>query len=173
MLTPVSSTGYATEGSSAGMSYVSDHHGAVSPRSISGSTTSTAYPSSIPARVLSPHNQKPLGLQNGPSDLRVSLPHNPHEPSNHWQGGQHHMQTSQAYQHPQLGNPSTRNSWDMSTYLENNPATTAGTSAPSQGLSYSSARSAADAAASGADNRVVRSLSQQQSQSQSQQMPRT
>lgn len=150
------------------MSYVSDHHGAVSPRSISGSTTSTAYTSSIPARVLSPHNQKPLGLQSGP-DLRVSLPHNPHEPSSHWQGGQHHMQTSQSYQHPQLSNSSSRNSWDMSTYLEN-PATAAGTSAPPHALNYPSARSAADSAASGADNRVARSLSSQQ---QSQQMPRT
>ncbi|KUJ16410.1 uncharacterized protein LY89DRAFT_749018 [Mollisia scopiformis] len=170
LLTPVSSTGYATEGSSAGMSYVSDHHGAVSPRSISGSTTSTAYTSSIPARALSPHNQKSLGLQSGPPDLRVSLPHNPHEASSHWQGGQHHMQTSQSYQHPQLSNSSSRNSWDMSTYLENNPATAAGTSAPPQALNYSSARSAADSAGSGADNRLARSLSSQQ---QSQQMPRT
>jgi hypothetical protein len=153
------------------MSYVSDHHGAVSPRSISGSTTSTAYTSSIPARVLSPHNQKPLGLQSGPSDLRVSLPHNPHESSSHWPGGQHHMQNSQPYQHPQLSSSGSRNSWDMSTYLETNPATTGGTSAASQTLNYSSARSAADSVASVADNRMVRSLSSQQQQSQ--QMPRT
>lgn len=174
LLTPVSSTGYATEGSSAGMSYVSDHHGAVSPRSISGSTTSTAYTSSIPARVLSPHNQKPLGLQSGPPDLRVSLPHNPHESSTHWQGGQHHMQQpsyQQQHQQQQLGNSSSRSSWDISTYLDNSPTTAAGTSAPSQqGLNYSSARSAGDSASSGADNRVTRTLSSQQ---QSQQMPRT
>jgi len=174
LLTPVSSTGYATEGSSAGLSYASDHHGAVSPRSISGSTTSTAYAGSIPARVLSPHSQKSMALQ-GTSDLRVSLPHNPHETAGHWQGGQHHMQASQQYQQ-HLGSQSGRGSWDMSSvgvaYLDNGPATTAGSSAAGQGSSLNYSRNVADAAGQTSDNRIVRSLSSQQ-QHQSHQMPRT
>jgi len=167
LLTPVSSTGYATEGSSTGISYMSDHHGAVSPRSISGSTTSTAYTANIPARVLSPLNQKPMpNLQNGPPDLRVSVPH-PHEGSSHWQQGgqQHHMPTSQQYQ--QLGNQGSRGSWDMSSYLENSPATAGGTSTP-QSLNYGNSRSVADTAGQG-ENSIARTLSAQQSH----QMPRT
>jgi hypothetical protein len=168
LLTPVSSTGYATEGSSVGLSYPSDHHGANSPRSISGSSTSAAYnPMNIPARVHSPLNQKPMGPQGGPPDLRVSVPHNPHEAPSHWQGGTHHMQGSQQYQ--QLGNQSGRSSWDMSSYLEGSPATTGGTSGQTQGLNYPNSRSLADTAVPGGDNRVARSLSSQQ---QSQQMPR-
>lgn len=168
LLTPVSSTGYATEGSSAGMSYPSDHHGVNSPRSISGSATSTAYNAmSIPARVLSPHNQKSMAPQGGPPDLRVAVPHNPHEPPSHWQGG-HHMQGSQQYQ--QLGNPSARNSWDMSTYLEGSPATSAGTSGQAQALNYPNPRNLADTAGAGGDSRIARSLSSQQ---QSHQVPRT
>ena len=168
LLTPVSSTGYATD-SGAGISYVSDHHGAVSPRSISGSTTSTAYTTNIPARVMSPLGQKPMtNLHSGPSDLRVSVPH-PHEGSSHWQGGQHHMPASQQYQ--QLGNQSARasTSWDMSSYLDNSPAT-AGGSSTTQALNYPSTRNIADTAVTGSDNRIVRSLSTQQ---QSHQMPRT
>jgi hypothetical protein len=168
-LTPVSSTGYATEGPSAGMSYPTDHHGPNSPRSISGSSTSAAYNSmNIPARVLSPLNQKSMGPQGGPPDLRVSVPHNPHEASSHWQGGGHLMQGSQQYQ--QLGNQSTRSPWDMSTYLEGSPATTGGTSGQAQAMNYPNSRNLADTAVPGGDNRIVRSLSSQQS---SQQVPRT
>lgn len=158
LLTPVSSTGYVTE-------YASDHHGGVSPRSISGSTTST-YTSNIPARVLSPQDQKSMALQGGPPDLRVSITHNPHEAPSHWQAGQHHMQNPQQYQ--PMGNANNRSSWDM--YLDNSPATAGGTSAPSQNLNYSNPRNVADSAATGGDNRIARSLS---SQHQSQQMPRT
>jgi len=71
-----------------------NHHVAASPRSIAGSTLSaTAYTTNtmpIPARVLSPHDQKLLG---GPPDLRVSVPEQ-------WQGGAHHMQAPQQYSHP-------------------------------------------------------------------------
>ncbi|KAN0096057.1 hypothetical protein V8E51_014862 [Hyaloscypha variabilis] len=178
LLTPVSSTGYP-EGPSAGMAYPGDHHGINSPRSISGSTTSTAYNSmNIPARVLSPHEQKSMASQGGPPDLRVGVPHNPHEAGSHWQGGGHQLQGSQQYQH--LQNQSARSSWgDM--YLEGSPATTAGTSAHAQvqALAYPNSRSLAEAAGPGGDNRIVRSLSaqqqqqQQQQQNQSQQVPRT
>ncbi|TVY85433.1 hypothetical protein LSUE1_G000471 [Lachnellula suecica] len=173
LLTPVSSTGYATESSSAGLSYANDHHGAVSPPSISGSTTSTAYAGNLPTRVLSPHSQKSMPLQGGPHDLRVSLPNNPHETSSHWQGGQHHMHASQQ-QYQQLGSQSGRGSWDMSSvgvgYLDNGPATAAaGSSAVSQAQSMNYSRNVADAAGQGSDNRIVRSQSSQQSH----QMPRT
>jgi hypothetical protein len=161
------------------MAYPGDHHGINSPRSISGSTTSTAYNSmNIPARVLSPHEQKSMASQGGPPDLRVGVPHNPHEAGSHWQGAGHQLQGSQQYQH--LQNQSARSSWgDM--YLEGSPATTAGTSAHAQvqALAYPNSRSLAEAAGPGGDNRIVRSLSaqqqqqQQQQQNQSQQVPRT
>lgn len=173
LLTPVSSTGYATEASSAGLSYASDHHGAISPRSVSGSTSSTAYAGSIPARVVSPHCQKSISLQSGPTDLRVSLLHAPHETSEQWQGGQHHMQTSQHYQ--QIGSQSGRGSWDMSSagvglaYLDSGPATAGGSSAASQAQSLGYTRNVADAAGQTSDNRMARSLSSQQ---QSHQMSR-
>ncbi|RDL39848.1 Uncharacterized protein BP5553_04188 [Venustampulla echinocandica] len=186
LLTPVSSTGYGTEGSSAGISYAADHHGhshgqghgPVSPRSISGSTTSTAYASSIPARVLSPRSQKSLGLTGGPPDLRVALPHNPHESAGQWGsgggGGQHHMQSSPQF--APLGSQSSRSSWDMSSFLENSPATAGpgSASAPPQSLnqSLSYSRSIVDVgvALPGGNNRLARSLpSQQQQQQQHQQ----
>jgi hypothetical protein len=168
LLTPVSSTGYP-EGSSASMAYPNDHHGINSPRSISGSTTSTVYnPMNIPARVLSPHDQKSMAPHGGPPDLRVAVSHNPHEPASHWQGGaQHQLQGSQQYQH--LHSQSGRSSWgDM--YLEGSPATSAGTSGPTHSLAYPNSRNMAEAAVAGGDNRIVRSLSSQQ---QSQQVPRT
>ncbi|TVY47420.1 hypothetical protein LOCC1_G004411 [Lachnellula occidentalis] len=173
LLTPVSSTGYATEGSSAGLSYASDHH-AVSPRSITGSTSSTAYAGNMPTRVLSPHSQKSMVLQGGPPDLRVSLPQNPHESPGHWQGGQHHMQASQQQQHQyqqQLRSQSGRGSWDISSvgvaYLDSGPATTAGSSAGSHSLNYSRSVNVGEQTS---DNRIARSVSAQQ---QSHQMPRT
>jgi len=148
---------------------VSDHHAAVSPHSMSGSATSTAYTSNIPARVISPLNQKSMtSLQTGPPDLRVSVPH-PHETPSHWQGNQHHMPSSQQYQQ-QLGSQSARGSWDLSSYLDSNPGTAGGTSTP-QTLNYPSTHNNnADSAVSGGDNRLVRSLSSQQ---QGHQMPRT
>ena len=182
LLTPVSSTGYVTEGSAAGLSYAGDHHGAASPRSISGSTTSTAYASNIPPRTISPHNQKSMALQSASSDLvRVPVTHNPHESSSHWPGGQHHMQSSQQYQ--QLGGQNPRNSWDMSPYLDNTQAS-GSTSANAiqsqaggqvQNLNYSNPTNIADNAGVGssADNscgRMARSLSLQHL---SHQMPRT
>ncbi|KAH6676388.1 hypothetical protein B0J14DRAFT_477280, partial [Halenospora varia] len=162
LLTPVSATGYATDGSSTGL-YANDHHGALSPRSISGSTAST-YANSMPARVLSPHTQKPMALTGGPPDLRVALPQHPHDAS-HWQG-QHHMQAGQQYQ--QLGTQSSRGSWDMSTYMENGPAASGSASAPSQSVNYP--RNVADPAVAGGDNRITRIVSTQQP---SHQMSRT
>ncbi|KAL2066436.1 hypothetical protein VTL71DRAFT_2507 [Oculimacula yallundae] len=162
LLTPVSSSGgYVTEGSNPGISsYPNDHHGGVSPRSISGSTTST-YTSNIPARVISPHDQKSMAIQGGPPDLR--LPQHPHEGSSHWQSSQHHMQLPHQYQ--SLGNHSNRGSWDM--HGETGPPTAGGTSAPLQSLNlnYQNHRNIlADSAASGGDNRIVRTISGQQQQ---------
>lgn len=181
-MTPVSATGYAAD-SGAGLPYASDHHGAVSPGSISSSTVSAAYASGAPARVMSPSSQRPMtGLQTGPSDRRVSLPHHPHEGSGHWQGGPHHMPSSQQYQ--KLGSQSARASWDMGTYLTNSPASAGGTST-SQSLNYASPRHVADTASPGGDNNIAqRTLSAQHSpqhrplqrhyqQQQSHQMPRT
>jgi hypothetical protein len=161
-LTPSSTTGYATEGSSAGMSYTSDHHhGPLSPRSISGSTTSTAY-SNIPARVVSPHDPRPMGLQGGPPGLRVAVPGH----DAHWQGAQqHHMQTSQQYL---SNNTSARNSWEMSNYLDHSPATAGGTSNSSQNLNYSTSRNGTDSAAPGGDSRISRTMPLQ-----GQQIPRS
>ncbi|RAL61199.1 hypothetical protein DID88_010278 [Monilinia fructigena] len=80
LLTPVSSTGYATETSSAGLTYTNDHHGGISPRSISGSATSTAYNSTIPYHMV-------------------------HRKSSHWpQGNTHHMPAQQQQYQAQLGN---------------------------------------------------------------------
>lgn len=180
LLTPVSSTGYATD-SGAGISYVSDHHGALSPRSISGSTTSTGY-STIPARVLSPLGQKSMTNLQSPPDLRVSVAH-PHglpEGSGQWQGSQHHMPPATQQFQQQLGSQSARGSWDMSTYLESSATTAGGTStsqnagqAQTPSLNYPSTRNIADTAGTGGDNnsRMGRSLSGQQNQSH--QMPRT
>jgi hypothetical protein len=149
------------------MSYTSENHGAVSPRSISGSTTSSAYNTNVPARVLSPLNQKSMpNLQSGPPDLRVSVPH-PHESSGHWQGTQRHMPTSQQYQ--QLGHQGVRgNSWDMSSYLDNGPASAGGSSTPHP-LSYGNSQAVADIAVARGENRIG-GLS---SQHQSQQIPRS
>jgi hypothetical protein len=171
--TPVSSTGYVTEGSIAGLSYAGDQHGAVSPRSISGSTTSTAYNPSIPPRTISPQNQKNMAvLQPGPSDLRVSVTQHPHEASGHWQGGPHHMQRpqQQQQQYGQLGSQSSRNSWDMSPYFENNQVQVSTTRmgvqsqnpSQAQNLNYEATRggdTVTDPTDSTAESRMARSLS--------------
>jgi len=191
LTTPVSSNGYTTEGSSTGLSYV-DHHGGVSPRSIAGSTTSTAYTGNIPARVVSPHAQKPLATIPGGSDVRVPIPlTHPHEASGQqWSGSSnlstHHMAASQQYQHQQhqgqLGSQaqSGRGSWDMASYLESNAPTAGGTSGSASLMGYGNAnqsqsanamsnvRNAADNALVGGDNRIARTPSLQNSH----QMPR-
>lgn len=153
-MTPVSSTGYP-ESSAAPLSYT----GAVSPRSIS--TTSTAYNanSNIHAR-LSPHNQKSM-VQTGTSDIRVAMPH-PHESSS-WQSGQHPMQGSQ-YQHPQPQLGQNARGWDISANYIDSP-TTAGIPTPqSQNLNYQAPRSA-DTSDLQSDNGARRlSSSRQQSQ---------
>lgn len=116
-------------------------HGALSPRSLSVSTTSSAYAASLPARVLSPHLQKSLAaLQNGPPDLRVAVPH-PHDASGQW-GAPHHMSAQASYQggqaahsqqhHQQQQQQQRAASWDMSSYLEGSSTATAGGSSTSQ-----------------------------------------
>lgn len=187
LATPVSSTGYVTENSSTGISYV-DHHGGVSPRSITGSATSTAYTGNHPARVVSPHVQKPL---TAIPDVRVpvSVTH-PHETSvQQWPGtsnhNTNHMATSQQYQQQQhqqqLGNQAQtgRGSWDMASYLENNTTTAGGPPGSASSMGYgnqnqnaaaiSNIRNAADNAVIGGENRTVRTQSLQNSH----QMPRT
>jgi hypothetical protein len=156
-----------------------DAHAALSPRSLSVSTTSPAYAASIPGRVLSPHLQKSLAaLQGGPPDLRVSVPH-PHEAAGQW-GASHHMPTAQQY-HTGGGSHSARAaSWDMSSYLESSSATTAGgssTTPTQQPLQYPTPRGVADLGPGGAadqqqqqqQHRMARRLSAQQV---SQAMPR-
>jgi len=161
----------------------------VSPRSIAGSATSTAYTGNIPARVVSPHNQKPLATMPGGSDVRVPVPlAHPHEVSGQqWPGSSnhntHHMATSPQYppqQHQQhLGNQAQagRGSWDMASYLENSVATAGGTPGSASLMGYgsqnsnptqasnamSSTRNAADNAVLGGENRIVRTPSLQNS----------
>jgi hypothetical protein len=120
-------------------------HGALSPRSLSVSTTSPAYAASLPARVLSPHLQKSLAaLQNGPPDLRVAVPH-PHDAAGSWGAAAAHHMSAQASYHAGAGSQAAAAqnhhhqhhqqraaSWDMSTYLESSSAATAGGSSTSQ-----------------------------------------
>ena len=122
-------------------------HGALSPRSLSVSTTSPAYAASLPARVLSPHLQKSLAaLQSGPPDLRVAVPH-PHDAAGQW-GAPHHMSAQASYQGGQAAHSQQQQhhhqqqqqhhqqqraaSWDMSSYLESSSTATAGGSSASQ-----------------------------------------
>lgn len=194
--TPVSSTGYATETSSTGISYV-DHHGGVSPRSLAGSATSTAYTGNIPARVISPHSQKPLATIPGAPDVRVPLPLAPHEASGQqWPGSSsHHMAASQQYQQhqhqQQLGNHAQggRGSWDMASFIDNHAATAGGGTAgstPSMGYRNANSNATANSSASatsnsrnaadnavvvGGENRIVRDVSL--SKSHQMHMPRT
>ncbi|KAG9237416.1 hypothetical protein BJ875DRAFT_520212, partial [Amylocarpus encephaloides] len=165
LLTPASTTGYGVLGSSAGISYVGDHHGAISPGSISGPSTSTPYATNIPTRGVSPLSQKSLALA-GPPDPRASLPLNPHESNRPWQGKQHHMQTAQQYPQ-QMGAPKTRNAYDMSSYMDHSPATAGSASTPQPvDALLNDPRHAADSAVqggeeAGGENRLARSLSSQ------------
>lgn len=152
-----------------------DAHGALSPRSLSVSTTSPAYAASIPARVMSPHLQKSLAvLQGGPPDLRVGVPH-AHDVTGQW-GAPHHMAAAQQYHHhagasQNHGQSQSQGgraaSWDMTSYLESTSAATAGgssTTAAAQPLQYpTTGRGVADLAG-------ARRLSVQQVSSQA--MPR-
>ena len=157
-MTPVNSTGYPTESSAAPLSYT----GAVSPRSIS--TTSTAFnPNSHIHARLSPHNQKSMTLQTGTSDVRVAMPH-PHESSS-WQSGQHPMQGSQyQHQHPQsqLG-PSARG-WDISANYIESPATAGIPPPQAQNLNFQTPRNADTSDPQGENAPPRLSSSRQQSQ---------
>lgn len=162
LLTPVSSTGYVTESSSisTGLSHSTSDFNAVSPRSVSGSTTSTAYcaSNSLPSKggphALSPHTQQAItahaqggGGGGGAPDLRVSVPSYGSnsqlgngnvnlDHSNPWQSN-HHMATGSSTQYQQLANPSTRASWDL-TYLQNlepSPVTVGAGAVPQSGSS--------------------------------------
>lgn len=166
---------YATESSVAGISYAGDHHGAGSPRSMSGSAPFTSYSSNIPPKATSPHGRKITGLQPESSDLRPSIIHNPIETPRQWHGGQHHMQTTQQYQ--QLRNPSSRGSWDMSSYLESQPVNPSGVPIQNQNLNYETQGSRETNVADLTDSRpnntttMARNLSSHNQQGH--QMPRT
>jgi hypothetical protein len=154
MLTPSNSTGYATEGSSILSHSSSDHNNMVSPgsvsRSISGTSASTAYPTSGPSKTLS----SPTGKQymnaksGGPSDLRFSMPDygQASEQTHQWQGSQHHMQPH--YQQVVGGNLNARNSWDEASYLDTSPVAVATSAAAGHGNRQSGSYSSRDMAGS-------------------------
>lgn len=123
-------------------------HVAASPRSTTSAVTyGTNMP--IPARVLSPHEQKSLG---GPPDLRVAVP-SPHE---QWQGSTHHMQTPQQYTHTQ----------QYMNYLDPQSASAGGAASTNsaQPMGYAASRTV-DNSGAGTDNtsgsRTLPSQSQQ------------
>ncbi len=126
MLTPVSSTGYATDVPTAGFSQgVGDHGNSsmISPhsvgRSLSGPSAGAPYAAVGGSRVLSPPVKSDMS-QHGPSDLRVSVPSYEGLAGSHgsqWQSSQQHMTSSQYRPHQ-----GARASWDLSTYLDSSPA---------------------------------------------------
>jgi hypothetical protein len=126
MLTPSSSTDYATEGSSVLSHSSSDHNNMISPRSvsrsISGTSASTAYATSGPSKTLSPPTSKQYvnAKSGGPPDLRFSMPNysQASEQTHQWQGSQHHMQPTN-YQ------LNARNPWDGASYLDTSPVAVA------------------------------------------------
>lgn len=141
VLTPVSSTGYATESSSAGIAYASDHHGAVSPRSMGGSISTSGYGSSLPPRVISPQDAKSIPQLSGHAGARGAhqqqqQQHQLQSASGHWQGAAAAPQMPEMQQYSQLSSQGVRNSWEMP-YLESNHVP----SGPSpQALSYQTPR---------------------------------
>jgi hypothetical protein len=132
MLTPSSSTCYATEGSSALSHSNSDHNNIVSPRSvshsISGTSAAAVYATSGPSKTLSPPtNKQYVNVKSGgPSDLRFSMPNygQASEQTHQWQGSQQHMQPTH-YQQVGGANLNARNLWDGASYLDTSPVTVA------------------------------------------------
>lgn len=151
MLTPSSSTGYATEGSSALSHSSTDHNNMVSPRSISrsisGTSASTAFATSGPSKTLSPPTSKQYVnvKSGGPPDLRFSMTNygQASEQSHQWQGSQHHMQPTQ-YQQVGGGNLNTRNSWDGASYLDTSPVAMATSAVSGHGNRQSGSYSSRD-----------------------------
>ncbi|KAG9243093.1 hypothetical protein BJ878DRAFT_136095 [Calycina marina] len=177
--TPVSSTAYSTENSLIGVSYL-DHHAAVSPRPLAGSATSTAYVGNMPARVVSPLTQKPIAISGSTSKVQMaSQQGHPHDTSGQrWlvNGNQnsHRMAVAQQYPQGQLGSSqmqSSRASWDIPPYLDNNTAAAARSSGNGSTMDYRSRNASAVTkdAPTAADGEVdvngknVRSMSLQQS----------
>jgi hypothetical protein len=154
MLTPSSSTGYATEGSSILSHSSGDHNNMVSPRSvsrsISGTSASTAYPTSGPSKTLSPPTGKQYvnAKSGGPPDLRFSMPNydQASEQTQQWQGSQHHMQPH--YQQVVGGNLNVRNSWDGASYLDVSPVAVATSAVAGHGNRQSGTYSSRDMAGS-------------------------
>jgi hypothetical protein len=156
MLTPVSSTGYATEGTSVLSHSNNDHNNMVSPRSISrsisGASANTAYTSSGASKALSP----PVSRQyvnvktGGPSDPRFPFPNYAQagEQTHQWQGSQHHMQQTH-YQQVGGGSLNTRNSWDSSSYLDTSPVAVAASASAGRGNRQPGSYSSRDMTASG------------------------
>jgi hypothetical protein len=151
MLTPSNSTGYATEGSSILSHSSSDHTNIVSPRSvsrsISGTSASTAYPTSGPSKTLSPPTSKQYvnAKSGGPSDLRFSMPNygQGSEQTHQWQSSQQHMQPTH-YQQVGGGNPNARNSWDDASYLDTSPVAVATSAVAGHGNRQSGSYSSRD-----------------------------
>ncbi|KZF23384.1 hypothetical protein L228DRAFT_267390 [Xylona heveae TC161] len=137
LLTPVSSTGYA---SGVPSETGTEHHATASPRSTTESITSSVYTTGMTSTVRSPNLRMAAvgGLRSppGPSELRLSIPtlgstqdpqhhhhHQPHQPQHHWQPQQpSHVQLT--HRQPTSGLPSVagsgRGSWDFATYIDNN-----------------------------------------------------
>lgn len=143
-MTPASSTGYANEGSS--LSHANgDRNSLISPRSISrpisGTSASTVYTASRPAKTLSPPSSKQYMIPHngGPPDLRYSASNYSHANNqvHQWQGSQHHMPSSQ-YHSVSGGHAQSRNSWDLASYLDTSPAVAASGHGSRQRGSYSS-----------------------------------
>ncbi|KAH8809122.1 hypothetical protein F5884DRAFT_674342, partial [Xylogone sp. PMI_703] len=104
LLTPVSSTGYATESSSAGIAYASDHHGAVSPAGYGAPTAAAASSMALPPRVISPQDTRAL------SQHQHQHQHSHHHQHHHHQ---HHQPPHESQQQQQQPQPTTdlRSHW--------------------------------------------------------------
>lgn len=154
MLTPSSSTGYATEGSSILSHSNGELNNIVSPRSvsrsISGTSASTAYPTSGPSKTLSPPTGKQYvnAKSGGPPDFRFPMPNYDQvsEQTHEWQGSQHHMQPH--YEQVVGGNLNARNSWDGSSYLDASPVAVATSAITGHGNRQSGTYSSRDMAGS-------------------------
>lgn len=178
MLTPASSTGYATEVSSVLSHSGTDHNNIISPlsisRSISGTSATAAYPNCGPSKAFSPPTKKEYlssVKDGGPPDLRFALYAQASEQTHQWQGSQHHMEPTH-YQQVGGGNLNTRNSWDGSSYLDtSSPVTMAASASAGHGNRQSGSYSSRDMTASGRLSMSESEGSLHATQQPSQQMP--
>ncbi|KAI9770906.1 MAG: hypothetical protein M1840_002610 [Geoglossum simile] len=126
LLTPVSSSGYGNGNGTSGGTSTSeagsnntDRHITASPRSASGSTTSSIYPIGMTTTALSPNTKPQVGQQprgGAPPELRVAVPvvgaPSSNSTPNTWP--QTHMHST----HSQDGNAGGRVSWDFTTFID-------------------------------------------------------